>query len=108
MKDPVGVIRAYRLVRQAVAAQLALAGGGAADDPEGRAAGDAVVRNPHGPADSFDPSEPGIAKRVQKGGSFLCTDQYCGRYRPGGRGKGAPDSAANHVGFRTVKSQAAS
>jgi len=36
MKDPVGVIRAYRLVRAAVAAQLVLAGGGAADDPEGR------------------------------------------------------------------------
>lgn len=72
------------------------------------AAGGTVVRNPRGPADSLDPGEPGIAKRVQKGGSFLCTDQYCGRYRPGGRGKGAPDSAANHVGFRTVKSQAAS
>jgi formylglycine-generating enzyme len=63
----------------------------------------AVVRNPQGPPDSFDPSEPGLAKRVQKGGSFLCTDQYCGRYRPGGRGKGEPGSASNHVGFRTVQ-----
>ena len=62
-----------------------------------------IVRNPTGPADSFDPDEPGIAKRVQKGGSFLCTDQYCGRYRPGGRGKGAVDSAANHVGLRTIR-----
>lgn len=62
------------------------------------------IRNPKGPADSYDPDEPGLPKRVQKGGSFLCTDQYCGRYRPGGRGKGAPDSAANHTGFRTVMS----
>lgn len=63
----------------------------------------AAVRNPTGPGESLDPAEPGIPKRVQKGGSFLCTDQYCGRYRPGGRGKGAVDSAANHVGLRTVR-----
>ena len=34
------------------------------------------VDNPQGPADSFDPDEPGVAKRVQKGGSFLCIAQY--------------------------------
>lgn len=62
-----------------------------------------VARDPQGPPDSLDPSEPGIPKRVQKGGSFLCTDQYCARYVPGGRGKEAPDSAANHVGFRCVQ-----
>ena len=60
--------------------------------------------NPAGPASSFDPDEPGVAKRVQRGGSFLCSDQYCTRYLPGARGKGAPDSAANHVGFRCVVS----
>src|SRR5690606_22720220 len=64
----------------------------------------APVRNPGGPSTSYDPEEPGVPKRVQKGGSFLCTDEYCGRYRPGARGKGAPDSGANHVGFRTVAS----
>jgi trehalose synthase len=36
-KDPVGVIRAYRLVRNVAPVQLVLAGGGAADDPEGKA-----------------------------------------------------------------------
>jgi formylglycine-generating enzyme required for sulfatase activity len=61
-----------------------------------------VARNPQGPEQSFDPFEPGIAKRVQKGGSFLCSDQYCGRYRPGGRGKGDPSTGASHVGFRLV------
>jgi len=63
-----------------------------------------VARNPQGPADSFDPSEPGTKKRVQRGGSFLCTDQYCKRYMPGGRGKGEPDTGTNHLGFRCVKS----
>jgi formylglycine-generating enzyme required for sulfatase activity len=68
------------------------------------AAASQVVRNPSGPADSFDPSEPGVAKRVQKGGSFLCTDQYCARYMPGARGKGEPDTGTNHLGFRCVRS----
>jgi formylglycine-generating enzyme len=36
-----------------------------------------VVRNPQGPAESFDPTAPTERKRVQRGGSFLCTDQYC-------------------------------
>lgn len=42
------------------------------------------------------------SERVQKGGSFLCSDQYCARYMPGGRGKGEPDTATNHLGFRCV------
>lgn len=60
-------------------------------------------KNPQGPSSSNDPDEPGVYKRVQKGGSFLCCDTYCSRYRPGGRGKGAMDSGASHVGFRCVK-----
>ncbi|MCM3903203.1 MAG: formylglycine-generating enzyme family protein [Pyrinomonadaceae bacterium] len=63
-----------------------------------------VNRNPQGPTDSLDPSEPGVAKRVQKGGSFLCTDQYCARYMPGARGKGEPDTGTNHLGFRCARS----
>ena len=62
-----------------------------------------VARNPQGPADSFDPSEPGVKKKVHRGGSFLCTDQYCARYIAGGRGKGEPDTGTNHVGFRLVR-----
>jgi len=68
-----------------------------------QAAAGGVVRNPQGPSDSFDPSEPGVKKRVQKGGSFLCTDQYCSRYMPGGRGKGDPYTGTDHVGFRCVR-----
>ncbi|OAI44168.1 sulfatase-modifying factor 1 [Nitrospira sp. SCGC AG-212-E16] len=62
-----------------------------------------LARNPPGPADSFDPSEPGVKKKVHRGGSFLCTDQYCARYIAGGRGKGEPDTGTNHVGFRLVR-----
>lgn len=62
-----------------------------------------LARNPQGPSDSFDPSEPGVAKKVHKGGSYLCTDQYCARYIAGGRGKGEPDTGTNHLGFRLVK-----
>ena len=36
LKDPVGVIRAYRIVKRYFDCQLVLAGGGAADDPEGK------------------------------------------------------------------------
>ena len=63
------------------------------------------ARNPQGPADSFDPLEPGLPKRVQRGGSFLCSDMYCIRYRPGARGKGEVTSGASHVGFRCVKAK---
>jgi sulfatase modifying factor 1 len=69
-------------------------------------AAEGVADNPMGPATSDDPSEPGVAKRVMKGGSFLCTDEYCSRYMPGGRGKGAPDTGTNHLGFRLVRDAA--
>ena len=62
-----------------------------------------VARNPQGPANSLDPSEPGTPKRVHRGGSFLCTDEYCSRYMVGTRGKGDPSTGTNHVGFRLVK-----
>ncbi len=62
-----------------------------------------VARNPQGPAESFDPSEPGVQKRVHRGGSFLCTEQYCSRYMVGTRGKGEPMTGTTHLGFRLVK-----
>ena len=57
---------------------------------------------PAGPEDSLDPDEPGVPKRVHRGGSFLCTDQYCSRYMVGTRGKGEPSTGTNHLGFRCV------
>jgi len=62
-----------------------------------------VTRNPTGPASSFDPAEPDQPKRVHRGGSFLCTEQYCTRYMIGTRGKGEVSTSSNHCGFRCVK-----
>lgn len=59
--------------------------------------------NPKGPSDSYDPDEPGVEKHVQRGGSFLCSDQYCIRYKAGSRGKGETSSASNNLGFRCVR-----
>lgn len=61
------------------------------------------TKNPLGPPNSFDPVEPGTVKYVQRGGSFLCSDQYCARYKTGSRGKGERNSASNNLGFRCVK-----
>jgi len=72
-------------------------------DTYARDAAAGVVVNPHGPSDSHDPAEPGQPKRVQRGGSFLCSEQYCSRYIVGTRGKGEVSSATSHCGFRCVK-----
>ena len=65
-----------------------------------------VARNPEGPAVPFDPDEPSEKKRVHRGGSFLCTDEYCSRYMVGTRGKGEITTGTNHLGFRCVKAPA--
>lgn len=62
-----------------------------------------IAYNPKGAQTSNDPDESGVAKKVQRGGSFLCTDQYCTRYMVGTRGKGEWRTGTNHVGFRCVK-----
>ncbi len=68
------------------------------------AAAQTVARNPRGPDSSLDPAEPREKKRVQRGGSYLCTDQYCSRYMVGTRGKGDIKTGTNHLGFRCVRS----
>jgi len=74
-----------------------------ADAYEARAQSGGVARNPQGPDTPFDPAEPTEKKRVHRGGSFLCTDQYCTRYMVGTRGKGEVTTGSNHLGFRCVK-----
>jgi formylglycine-generating enzyme required for sulfatase activity len=61
-----------------------------------------VARNPQGPSTPYDPSESTEKKKVHRGGSFLCTDQYCSRYVVGTRGKGEVSTGTNHLGFRLV------
>ena len=51
--------------------------------------------NPKGPASGDS--------RVMKGGSFLCHDSYCNRYRLGARTANTPDSAATNLGFRCAR-----
>jgi formylglycine-generating enzyme len=68
------------------------------------AAAKGVARNPQGPDHPFDPAEPEQAKKVHRGGSFLCTEQYCSRYIVGTRGKGEVSTGTNHLGFRCVAS----
>lgn len=54
---------------------------------------------------SFDPLQPDvrIPRRVVKGGSFLCADSYCLRYRPSARRPQPIDTGMSHIGFRCVR-----
>lgn len=61
--------------------------------------------NPAGPERSADPARPFTPQRVQRGGSFLCNDAYCSRYRPGARHGCSTDTGMSHVGFRCAKSR---
>ncbi len=57
-----------------------------------------------GEADSYDPAQPQfrIPRKVIKGGSFLCADSYCRRYRPASRRPQPVDTGMSHIGFRCV------
>jgi len=55
----------------------------------------ATKHNPAGP--------PEGAAKVVKGGSFLCHDSYCNRYRVSARTSNTPDSSAAHMGFRCAR-----
>ena len=43
------------------------------------------------------------SERVQRGGSFLCHEDYCHGYRVSARSHSTPETSLFHVGFRTVK-----
>ena len=54
---------------------------------------------------SLDPSMPEIPipRKVIKGGSHLCTIQYCFRYRPAARQPETIETSTSHIGFRCVR-----
>ena len=56
---------------------------------------DGVREDPTGPA-------MGIA-RVIRGGSYLCHESYCNRYRVAARSSNTPDSSTGNLGFRCVR-----
>lgn len=50
-----------------------------------------------------DPAGPTVGRgRVMRGGSYLCHDSYCNRYRLAARSSNSPESASGNLGFRTV------
>lgn len=61
------------------------------------------IVDPTGPEKSFDPAQPTVPLRVLRGGSFLCADEYCCRYRPSARQGASPDTGMANAGFRCVK-----
>ncbi|HZZ29132.1 MAG TPA: formylglycine-generating enzyme family protein [Pirellulales bacterium] len=63
-----------------------------------------LIVNPAGPQTGFNPAAFSTMQRVQRGGSFLCSDDYCLRYRPSARQGSTPDTSMSHVGFRCVMS----
>jgi sulfatase modifying factor 1 len=65
-----------------------------------------VTVDPLGPDSSYDPQEPNAPKRVNRGGSFLCSDNYCIGYRPSARMKSSPDTGLFHTGFRCAVTEA--
>ena len=60
--------------------------------------------SPHDSAAATDPaSQPSGGSKVLKGGSYLCHDSYCNRYRVAARIGNTPDSATGNTGFRCVR-----
>jgi sulfatase modifying factor 1 len=71
---------------------------------EAKDADPVCTMNPTGPLSSYDPFDPYAAKRVVKGGSFLCNIDYCESYRPSARRGETPDTGMSHISFRCVLS----
>lgn len=64
----------------------------------------------HAPADiaaagdrGLDPGQPGAAVGAIKGGSFLCADNYCARFRPAARQAQDLSFGTSHIGFRIAR-----
>lgn len=55
--------------------------------------------------ESIDPAEHfAVPRKAVKGGSFLCADSYCQRYRPAARRAQMIDTGMSHIGFRVARS----
>lgn len=50
-----------------------------------------------------DAGSPSTRRRVLKGGSHLCSPEYCLRFRPAARSPQAEDTAMTHIGFRCAR-----
>jgi len=65
-----------------------------------------LLKNPTGAEKPYDPRQPYMPQRVQRGGSFLCSDSYCSSYRASARMHSSQDTGQDHAGFRGVITQA--
>jgi formylglycine-generating enzyme len=65
---------------------------------------DAKLSNNTGPKISNNPAFPYQQEKVIRGGSFLCSEDYCSGYRNSRRMGSTADTGLNHTGFRCVKS----
>ncbi len=54
-------------------------------------------------SDGYDPSQPGISVGTIKGGSFLCAQSYCYRFRPAARQAQDLAFGTSHTGFRLAR-----
>ncbi|MEE9439299.1 MAG: formylglycine-generating enzyme family protein [Saprospiraceae bacterium] len=63
------------------------------------------ARNPNstGPSKAYNPIAPYQQERVVRGGSFLCSEEYCSGYRSARRMGSTPDTGLNHTGCRCVR-----
>ncbi|MBS4206897.1 formylglycine-generating enzyme family protein [Bacillus sp. FJAT-50079] len=53
---------------------------------------------------SDNPKGPAVGEtKSMRGGSYLCHDSYCNRYRVAARTSNTPDSSTGNLGFRCVK-----
>ncbi|NQX33655.1 formylglycine-generating enzyme family protein [Herbiconiux sp. VKM Ac-2851] len=59
--------------------------------------------SPGGRPNLFGPADETPAPRVLKGGSHLCSPEYCLRYRPAARSPQSDDTAMTHIGFRIAR-----
>lgn len=60
---------------------------------------------PESPETRIQPTGPDCgAAKVMRGGSYLCHDSYCTRYRVAARAGNTPDSSTGHMGFRLAVS----
>lgn len=77
--------------------------------PRGNVKSCCIPSNPRGGTreESINQADSHFPRKVLKGGSHLCADNYCRRYRPAARHPHSIDTTTSHVGFRCVKRIAA-
>lgn len=73
----------------------------AGDDP----VVDPVAAEPLGPLGPSEADDPQV-RRVMRGGSYLCHDSYCNRYRVAARSSNTAESSSGNIGFRCANDAA--